>query len=100
MTNKLLSSGAPLPPPQDVCTAPDLMNWARRQGCPWDEQTCWAAATSGNLEVLQMARSLGCPWDGRTCMAAARHGRLEVQSSPRDLLSFPLENNCCHTPNV
>jgi hypothetical protein len=32
--------------------------------------TCAKAANSGHLEVLQWARANGCPWDERTCQCA------------------------------
>jgi len=54
------------------------LQWARHQGCPWDEQTCANAAKDGHLEVLQWARQQGCPWNWRTCAYAARGGHLEV----------------------
>eukprot|EP00605_Chrysophyceae_sp_TOSAG23-4_P002601 GSChrysophyteH1.ASY1.ANO1.2872.1 assembled CDS len=38
---------------------------ARDPPCPWDEETCHAAAKGGHLHVLQWARSQDppCPWD-------------------------------------
>jgi hypothetical protein len=38
-----------------------VLQWARTNGCPWDEGTCTNAALHGHLEVLQWARSNGCP---------------------------------------
>ena len=32
---------------------------------------CEAAAKYGHLQILQWARREGCPWDARTCEAAA-----------------------------
>ena len=40
-----------------------MLQWARQNGCPWDEDTCASAAEGGHLEVLQWARQNGCPWD-------------------------------------
>ena len=37
------------------------LQWARAQGCPWDERTCARAAKNGHLEVLQWLRANGCP---------------------------------------
>jgi len=54
------------------------LQWARSNGCPWDERTCACAARNGHLEVLQWSRANGCPWDWRTCDDAARNGHLEV----------------------
>ena len=42
------------------------MKWAHENGCPWDEETCAAAAERGHLEVLRWARQNGCPWDENT----------------------------------
>ncbi len=41
----------------------EVLQWARSQGCPWDEWVCAYAAEGGHLEVLKWARSHGCPWD-------------------------------------
>ena len=56
----------------------EVLQWARANGCPWDEKTCWRAAEGGHLEVLQWARTNGCPWNEGTCSAAALGGHLEV----------------------
>eukprot|EP00239_Pterosperma_sp_CCMP1384_P012910 CAMPEP_0197865548 /NCGR_PEP_ID=MMETSP1438-20131217/43730_1 /TAXON_ID=1461541 /ORGANISM="Pterosperma sp., Strain CCMP1384" /LENGTH=104 /DNA_ID=CAMNT_0043484035 /DNA_START=1011 /DNA_END=1325 /DNA_ORIENTATION=+ len=48
-----------------------LAVWAKMQGCPWNTETCAAAAESGHLEVLQWARAEGCEWDEGTCAGAA-----------------------------
>jgi len=55
-----------------------VLQWARANGCPWDEETCGAAAKNGHLEVLQWARANECPWDETTCTLAAVGGHLEV----------------------
>ena len=41
----------------------EVLQWARANGCPWDQRTCAYAATGGHLEVLQWARANGCPWN-------------------------------------
>ena len=43
----------------------EMLQWARQNGCPWDEHTCACAAKGGHLEVLQWARENGCPFDPR-----------------------------------
>ena len=43
-----------------------MLQWARRNGCPWNARTCNAAAKEGHLEVLQWAHQNGCPWDELT----------------------------------
>ena len=58
------------------CSGTKLLQWAKKQGCPWDENTCATAAGSG-LEVLQWARDRGCPWDEKTCMEAAAQEDIE-----------------------
>ena len=52
----------------------------RANGCPWDEETCAAAARGGHLEVLQWARQNGCPWDEKTCSARRREGTWRFSS--------------------
>ena len=52
----------------------EVLQWARYNGCPWDEWTCALAASSGHLEVLQWLRSNGCPWDEWTCARAEEGG--------------------------
>ena len=49
--------------------------WLRK----WSARTCAIIAKVGKLEVLQWARANGCPWDEyNTCSAAERRGHLEV----------------------
>ena len=39
----------------------EVLQWARANGCEWNEDTCSDAAEEGHLEVLQWARANGCP---------------------------------------
>jgi hypothetical protein len=39
----------------------EVLQWARRLGCPWDEFTCVYAAKGGHMEVLQWAGAYTCP---------------------------------------
>jgi len=55
-----------------------VLQWARAQGCGWNEETCARAAEGGHLAVLQWARAQGCPWNEWTCTCAARGGHLAV----------------------
>ena len=55
-----------------------LLQWARANGCPWNEETCANAAKGGHLSVLQWAQANGCPWNWRTCEYAAGGGHLSV----------------------
>jgi hypothetical protein len=64
-----------------------VLQWARLNGCQWDEWTCSQAAGGGYLEVLRWARENGCFWDELTCRLAAEGGHLEV-------LKWARENGC------
>ncbi|CAB9504907.1 ankyrin repeat protein [Seminavis robusta] len=55
-----------------------VMEWARQQGFPWNDETCACAAGNGHLEMLQWLREKGCPWARGTCAAAAQNGHLEI----------------------
>jgi hypothetical protein len=57
----------------------EVLQWARANGCPWDERTCVFAAAGGRLEVLQWAQANGCPWDPEECMEAAVNAPHVVQ---------------------
>ena len=39
----------------------EVLQWARANEAPWDENTCANAAKGGHLEVLQWARANGAP---------------------------------------
>ena len=55
---------------------------------PWfNEETCQAAADSGNLRNLKWLRKKKCPWDMRTTMSA-------VDNEHYDVLKWAIENNC------
>ena len=41
----------------------EVLQWARANGCPWDERTCKRAAEGGHLKLLQWAISNGCPYN-------------------------------------
>jgi hypothetical protein len=64
-----------------------VLQWARANGCPWNEQVCTYAAQGGHLEVLQWARTNGSPWNDATCYWAAQSGHLEV-------LKWVIANGC------
>jgi hypothetical protein len=55
-----------------------VLQWARADGCPWDQGTCSRAAEKGHLHVLQWARANSCAWDENTCSKAAENGHLHV----------------------
>src|SRR5689334_10696245 len=41
----------------------NLIEWARTNGCPWNEDTCACAAEGGHLEVLKWAIANRCHWN-------------------------------------
>lgn len=69
---------------EDTCRAAaegghlHILQWAKKEGCSWDEWTCTGAAARGNLEMLQWVVENGCPWDEATCEAAAAAGHLHI----------------------
>ena len=65
----------------------DVLQWARENGCPWNEWTCSFAAHGGHIDVLQWASANGCPLNEWTCVYAARQGHLDV-------LQWARENGC------
>lgn len=50
--------------------ATSVLQWARANGCPWDEETCRRAVQGGHLAVLLWAYAHGCPCDLRACQDA------------------------------
>ena len=46
-----------------------VLQWARAQGCPWDENTCSSAGENGLLAILEWAQVQGCPCDQETLNA-------------------------------
>jgi len=48
----------------------DVVQWARKHGCPWDARACTIAAQHGHLEVLRWAREHGCPWGSGIAVCA------------------------------
>ena len=49
----------------------EVLQWARQNGCPWDESTCFGAAKGGFLEVLQWALERVPAWNVWTCTFGA-----------------------------
>jgi hypothetical protein len=52
-----------------------VLQYAHEHGCPWDEETCAAAAGGDQLECLQYLHEHGCPWDMRVFMADGHNMR-------------------------
>ena len=55
-----------------------VLQWARDNGCEWDNATCDEAARAGRLDMLQWARTNRAPWSAGTCHGAAEGGHLGV----------------------
>jgi hypothetical protein len=70
-----------------------VLEWLREHRCPWDRWTCGYAARGGHLNILQWARKHGCPWDSWTCEFSARGGHLHI-------LQWVLENKCPFDPHT
>ena len=64
-----------------------IFQWARENGCPWDEATCSFAAREGHLHILQWARENGCPWNEWTTSNAADAGHFHI-------MDWAIENGC------
>jgi len=56
----------------------EVLQWARANGCQWNERTCTWAAWWGRLEILKWAHENGCPLDAKTCAFALMGGHLDV----------------------
>jgi hypothetical protein len=59
------------------------MQWARANGCPWNEDTCAMAAFGGHLASLQWARANGCGWNAAACEMVSHQ---EAESTPLNRL--------------
>jgi hypothetical protein len=57
----------------------ELLQWLHSEGgLELDDSIFTWVASLGNLEMLQWLHDEGCPWDEDTCEAAARCGNQEV----------------------
>jgi hypothetical protein len=45
---------------------------------PWNAKTCEAAALNGHLDVLQWARENGCNWNENAFISAAEGGHIHI----------------------
>ena len=55
-----------------------MLQWAREQGCPWNEKACLRAAIYGHVQVLQWLDANGAPWSDKYFCKASKFGRFEV----------------------
>ena len=46
----------------------EILQWARENGCPWDEETTRIAARYERLDLLAWAMDHGCPIQIDECM--------------------------------
>ncbi len=68
----------------------ELLKWAREEKkCEWDEETIYAAAEQGNLEMVKYCVANECPIDERACARAAESGNLEVLKYLREEAKAP-----------
>jgi hypothetical protein len=45
------------------CGHLEVLQWARANGCLWNDMTCANAAKGGHPDTLKWLRAGGCPWD-------------------------------------
>ncbi len=72
------TSARPCPKVEDFVGSVERLEWAKANGCLWEEGTCSAVAEYGDLAVLQWARAHGCQWEESTCGLAVYWGHMEV----------------------
>lgn len=65
----------------------EMVKWFYENGCPWDEETSYVAAMFGNFDVLKWVSDRGCPWSKDLCIAATDSGHL-------DIIIWACENGC------
>jgi len=70
----------------------DILTFLRtsKPRCPWNSDTCSAAAKIGDLQTLQLLRSYEsdlkrCRWGHWTCARAAEYGHLEILQWARSM---------------
>lgn len=72
----------------------DILIWAISAGYTLNEKTTSAAASQGQLHVLEYLHNVAkCPWDSDTTFAAAAGGHLET-------VQYALSNGCPWTPDM
>jgi len=68
----------------------ELLKWAREEKkCEWDEETIYAAAEQGNLEMVKYCVANECPIDEEACACAAGNGHLECLKYLREEVKAP-----------
>lgn len=74
-----------------------ILQWARENGCPWDEDTCSFAALNGHLEVLQWARANGCPWNVKMHLRSTKWSSRSSSMGKSKWLSLGWTNSYLHS---
>lgn len=76
-----------------------IIAWARTQDppCEWDAFVCEMAATGGHLPLLQWLRKNGCPWNSGT-YTAAQH-RVKMKKEGADEMMQWIKDSDCPIPN-
>jgi hypothetical protein len=87
-----------------------ISQWARENGCPWDEDTCRSAAAGGHLELLKWVLSVESIWcfcgcdTSRTCRCSSVVRNIEVisfvLSFMYECVPFPLRNKTGSRPDT
>ena len=70
-----------------VVTSVTLLQWAKDNGCPWNEWTCALIARQGHLSVLQWEDVVGLPRDGLSAELRAEIEALAGTPLDRDRLA-------------
>ncbi len=74
----------------------ELLKWIREEKkCEWDEDTIYATAKQGNLEMVKYCVANECPVDEWTCQFAARNGHLECLKYLREEAKAPWDFWTC-----
>lgn len=48
----------------------EMLKYAHKHGCTWDDQTIYSAVKSERIEMVRYAHKHGCPWHANTLAAA------------------------------
>jgi len=65
----------------------DCLIYLHKNGCSWDEEACYCAASRGRLDCLVYLHENGCPWNEKAFYGAAYYRHL-------DCIRYLHENGC------
>ena len=72
----------------------ELLKWAREEKeCEWEQDTIYAAAFHGNLEMVKYCVANGCPIHVSACEFAARNGHLEILKYLHEEVKAPWDSD-------